>query len=298
MIAKIKQSGSFSNTVNYILDNKKDATLIASDGVRTSSNQAMIDSFKMQAQFNNRVSKCTGHIILSFSEFDKDKMSDEFMVKVANEYMQKMNIVNTQYIIGRHFDKSHPHIHICYNRVDNEGKTISDKNERIRNGKICKELTRKYGLYYAGTDRQRVKSHRLKGADKIKHEIFRTIGECLQLSSDWKDFEFYMKEAEIDIQFKTKGKSNEIQGVIFAKDGYSFSGSKIAKKYSYSKLDAILSPKNSLEMNNTQKVNTTSLNNERTIKVNTSILGFIPTNVYDTSGDDEPNNKRKRKIGR
>lgn len=79
MIAKIKKSGSFQNTVNYILDNKKEATLIASEGVRTLDNQSMIDSFKMQAQLNNRVSKCTGHIILSFSEFDKDKMSDEFI---------------------------------------------------------------------------------------------------------------------------------------------------------------------------------------------------------------------------
>ncbi|MFV0362812.1 MAG: relaxase/mobilization nuclease domain-containing protein [Suipraeoptans sp.] len=297
MIAKIKKSGSFSNTVNYILDNKKGATLIASEGVRTSNNQSMIDSFNMQAQLNNRVSKCTGHIILSFSEEDKNKISDEFMVKAAHEYMQKMGIVDTQYIIGRHFDKSHPHIHICYNRVDNEGKTISDKNDRLRSGKICKELTLKHGLFYANTDRQRVKIHRLKGSDKIKHEIFRTIGECLRLSSDWNEFSFYMKEAGIDIQFKTKGKSNEIQGITFTKDGYSFSGSKVAKKYSYSKLDAILSPKNSLGMSSSQKVNTTSLNNERAINVNLSILDAIPTNLYDTSSD-ESNNKRKRKIGR
>lgn len=297
MIAKIKKSGSFSNTVNYILDNKKDATLIASEGVRTLNNQSMIDSFNMQAQLNNRVSKFTGHIILSFSEEDKNKMSNEFMTKVAHEYMQKMGITDTQYIIGRHFDKSHPHIHICYNRVDDNGKTISDKNDRIKSGRICKELTLKYGLHYADTSRRRVKMHRLKGSDKIKHEIFRTIGECLQLSSDWKKFEFYMKEAGIDIQFKTNGKSNEIQGIVFTKDGYSFSGSKIAKKYSYSKLDATLSPKNSLEMSNAQRINTTSLNNEKTIKVNLSILNTIPTNLYDT-GNEETNNRGKRKLRR
>lgn len=297
MIAKIKKSGSFQNTVNYILDNKKDAVLIASEGVRTLDNQSMIDSFKMQAQLNNRVSKCTGHIILSFSEVDKKKMSDEFMVKVAHEYMQKMGIINTQYIIGRHFDKSHPHIHICYNRVDNEGKTISDKNEWIRNSKICKELTHKYELHYANTDRQRVKTHRLKGADKTRHEIFRTIGECLKLSSDWKGFEFYMKSAGIDVQFKTKGKSSGIQGIIFTKDGYSFSGSKIAKKYSYSKLDTILSPKNSLEMSKQQEINTTSIKEDKIIKINLSILDSIPTNLYN-SDDGEPNNRSKRKLRR
>lgn len=295
MIAKIKKSGSFSNTVNYILDNKKGATLIASEGMRTSNNQSMINSFNMQAQLNNRVSKCTGHIILSFSEEDKNKMSDAFMLKVAHEYMQKMGIVDTQYFIGRHFDKSHPHIHICYNRVDNEGKTISDKNDRLRSGKICKELTLKYGLFYANTDRQRVKMHRLKGSNKTKHEIFRTIGECLRLSSDWNEFSFYMQESGIDTQFKTKGKSNEIQGITFAKDGYSFSGSKIAKKYSYSKLDAVLSPKNSLEMSNTQKQDSTSLNNEKILKVNLAILSTIPNNLYDTSNEESGNRRRKLK---
>lgn len=297
MIAKIKKSGSFSNTVNYILDNKKGATLIASEGVRTSNNQSMIDSFNMQVQLNNKVSKCTGHIILSFSEEDKNKMSDAFMLKVAHEYMQKMEIVDTQYIIGRHFDKSHPHIHICYNRVDNEGKTISDKNDRLRSGKICKELTLKYGLFYANTDRQRVKMHRLKGSNKTKHEIFRAIGECLRLSSDWNEFSFYMKESGIDIQFKTKGNSNEIQGITFAKDGYSFSGSKVAKKYSYSKLDVIFSPKNSLGMSKSQEINTRSLNDEKTIKVNLSILDAIPTNLYDTSNEETSRNRR-RKPGR
>ena len=39
------------------------------------------------------------------------------------------------------------------------------------------------------------------------------------------------------MQFKYKGKSNEVQGVIFSKNGYSFSGSKIDRRFSYSKID-------------------------------------------------------------
>ena len=57
--------------------------------------------------------------------------------------MEKMGIRDTQYIIGRHYDKEHPHVHIAFNRVDNNGRTISDKNDRYRSERICKELTRK-----------------------------------------------------------------------------------------------------------------------------------------------------------
>ena len=56
--------------------------------------------------------------------------------------MEKMGIRDTQYIIGRHYDKEHPHVHIAFNRVDNNGITISDRNDRYRSERICKELTR------------------------------------------------------------------------------------------------------------------------------------------------------------
>ena len=35
-----------------------------------------------------------------------------------------MGIVNTQYVMSRHHDKPHPHVHIAYNRVFNIEKTF------------------------------------------------------------------------------------------------------------------------------------------------------------------------------
>lgn len=297
MMAKIVKSSSFNNTVNYILDNKKDATLIANSGVRNLNNQSIIDSFSLQAQLNPNVSKCVGHIVLSFSEEDKNKISDELMVKVANEYMQKMGIIDTQYIIGRHFDKSHPHIHLCYNRINNNGRTISDKNDRIRSSHICKELTLKYGLHYADSNRRRVKMHRLREPDKTRHHIFRTIEECLFLSKNWDEFLVYMQSAGIDVKFKKNKNTNEIQGISFSKNSYSFSGSKIAKKYSYSKLDAVLSRNNNLNIDKSREINISPTQNHKTIKVDLSILDALPNNIYDTSNE-EVYNRRKRKVKR
>ena len=70
------------------------------------------------------------------------------MTQIAREYMEKMNVRDTQYILVRHTDREHPHCHLVYNRVDNRGKAIPDGNDRYRNEKACKELTQKYGLYF------------------------------------------------------------------------------------------------------------------------------------------------------
>ncbi len=44
---------------------------------------------------------------------------------------------------------------------DNDGNTISDRNERLRSTRICKELTLKYGLHMSN-GKENVKRDRLK----------------------------------------------------------------------------------------------------------------------------------------
>ena len=149
MIGKISSGSDFAGCVGYALADKeknKEARLLYSEGVLDDSPHSIVDGFECQRRMNHRVEKWVGHISLSYSPEDSARLSDEAMVKLAHEYMAKMGIRNTQYIITRHLDKEHPHCHIVYNRVDNDGKCISDSNERLRNKEVCKELKRKYGL--------------------------------------------------------------------------------------------------------------------------------------------------------
>lgn len=163
MIAKIMKGSGFKGVINYILDPKKGTELIDSSGVRTDSISHIAQSFIDQTELNPRVGKVVGHISLSFSVQDSSKLSNEFMIQTAHEYMEKMGIKDTQYIIGRHFDKEHPHVHIAFNRIDNNGKTISDCNDRFKSEKICKELTTKYGLYFALQQNNREHEQQMQG---------------------------------------------------------------------------------------------------------------------------------------
>ena len=49
-----------------------------------------------------------------------------------------------------------------------------------------------------------------------------------------------LKKQGVEMRFKYKGKSDEVQGVVFTMNGYSFSGSKIDRRFSFSKIDATL----------------------------------------------------------
>ena len=113
MIGKILKGRSFKGCVSYVLGNKE-ATLLASEGVLATDKESIINSFYMQSLLNPNLSKCVGHIPLSFSPDDKERMTDQFMERLAKEYMKAMGIENTQYILVRHNNTSHPHLHTAY----------------------------------------------------------------------------------------------------------------------------------------------------------------------------------------
>ena len=304
MIAKIMKGSGFKGVINYILDPRKGTELIDSSGVRTDSISHIAQSFIDQTELNPRVGKVVGHISLSFSVQDSSKLSNEFMIQTAHEYMEKMGIKDTQYIIGRHFDKEHPHVHIAFNRIDNNGKTISDCNDRFKSEKICKELTTKYGLYFAG-GKEKVKEHRLKEPDKTKYEIYQALKAETARCRNWKDLLIHLKKQDIDVRFKYKGNSQEVQGIIFEKNGYHFNGSKVDRGFSYSKIDFALQQDTREHEQQMQGVAdfisnvadvTSGLANEL-IEGGLGLFqthGTVPAEVYNTL--DKKKKKKKRKI--
>ena len=235
MMAKIIKGQGFLGVVNYVLDQSKDAEILDSQGVRLKNAGSIIDSFVFQSEMTPRIKKPVGHISLDFSAQDLGKLSNSLMVKISQEYMNLMGISNTQHILCRHFDKEHPHVHLVFNRVDNEGKTISDRNDQYRSGKICKELTEKHGLYFA-RGKEKVKAYRLREPDKTKYEIYESLKTIVPTCHNWDQIIAGLKQQGIGVTFKFKGKTNEIQGVVFDKNGYSFNGSKVDRQFSFSKI--------------------------------------------------------------
>lgn len=238
-MAKITKGSDFKGVVDYILDKEKNAQVIAYDGLFMENKDTITMSFNAQSQMNGKVSKPVGHIALSFSKEDDPRLTNRFMVGIAHEYMERMGIRGTQFFIARHFDKEHPHVHIAYNRIDNNGNTISDRNERLRSSRICKELTMKYGLHMAD-GKDNVKRERLKEPDRTKYELYDILKTEVSRCGNWNVLVANLKRQGVEVHFKHKGQTDEIQGVVFSKNGYRFNGSKVDRRFSYTKIDTAL----------------------------------------------------------
>jgi Relaxase/Mobilisation nuclease domain. len=298
MMAKIVKGRAFKGVIKYILDKQKDTQVLDADGLRVKNQSSVIQSFITQASLNTRIAKPVCHISLDFSAQDKDKMSNQLMVQIARDYMEQMGIKNTQYIIARHFDKEHPHIHLVYNRIDNDGKTITDSNDRIRSERICKKLTDKYGLYFS-SGKENVKEHRLREPDKTKYDVYHTLEALVPKCKNWKQLISELKKSGVETEFKYKGNSDEVQGIKFQKNDYWFNGSKIDRQFSYSKIDYQLNQNNYKE--NIQQAQSHSDNNAvgSTIEAVGSVLGGLldvqPNNPYNEEEAEFQRQLRKKK---
>lgn len=239
MIGKIMKGCSFGGLVNYCNDIvSKSTTIILAKGVVTTSNAAMAACFRVQAQMHPELKECVGHTALSFSPKDRDRMTNEFMTKIAEEYMQRMGYDKTQYVVYRHNDKEHDHVHIAYNIIDNNGKPLNLKFDRNRNKRVCAYLNKKYHLTQ-GTGKENVNRDRLKGKDKLKYNLYDNIMIALPWCKTWNDLIRMLSNVGISVSFAVRpdGKGH---GVIFTLGNVSFSGSKIDKSLSYGRIEKIL----------------------------------------------------------
>lgn len=238
MIGKVTIGSNFGGVVRYVIE-KQEATVLMAEGVRTGEVQAMIQDFDMQRKVNPDLTKAVGHISLSWSKEDAARLSPDIMKQRALEYMEKMKINGTQFILVEHRDKNHPHLHIIYNRVNNEGKTISDQFQKERNHKVCKEITLRYG-YHFGKGKQQVNRQQLKGADKVRYELYDAIKLASANAGNWNELTATLERQGIQTIFKFKSGTSEIQGVSFATGDLQFKGSKIDRSLSFGRLDALI----------------------------------------------------------
>ena len=236
MIGKLKKGSSFGGCIRYVTG-KDEAKIIASDGVLLGTNAEITQSFELQRQLNSRIKKPVGHIALSFKPEDKPRLTNEFMAKIALEYMQMMGIKDTQFIIVRHHNTDNPHCHIVYNRINNEGKLISDRNDYRRNEQVTKALKSKYGFTY-GTDKSNTNTCKLRNAERAKYEIHNAVKDALKNSDSWQKFknELAKRSVHLELVYKDKERT-KVQGIRFCKDGYSFKGTQISRDYSFGKLN-------------------------------------------------------------
>ncbi len=257
MIGKVKVNQSFGAMCQYVLQEKtpdKGAEVLAAHGVRTDSAAHMATDFDAVRAMRPGLGKAVLHVALAFPAEEKEKVTNEVMGRIAQDYLKGLKIdpANTQWAVVRHQDKDHPHMHLVVNRVDLDGQTVSDQFIRSRSVDVCKRIEQAYGLIVADqVGRKQAldigptpaqakattpKEEQLAEWSRARQDIGRALGYVAGQARSFDELREALHPRGIELEL-TRRKDGSPAGVVFEQDGHRVKGSQVGREYSAGNLE-------------------------------------------------------------
>lgn len=184
MVAKIKSGKSLIGALNYNENKVKKgkAQLIAAPGyIKDKEELCFYDKLLRLtdlADRNERTKTNTVHISLNFA--NGETLPDEKLEAIAEDYMRGIGFENQPYLVYRHFDAGHPHLHVVSTNIKSDGYRISlhylgqNESEKAR-----KAIEVKYNLVRAEEQQKQKPDLKAAPADYGKSETKRMITNIL-----------------------------------------------------------------------------------------------------------------------
>lgn len=246
MIGKVSIGKSFGGCVRYVLE-KENAQVLEQSGVRSENPIKATQDFNAIRRQHPDVKNAVWHTSISFAH--QDKLGNDQMVKIGRDYLDKMNLKDHQFLIVRHHDTKHDHIHIIINRIGFDGSVASDRWCKNRTARTCDQLELKYGLTVAkeqGLGKGEIRD-KVPIKSQLKSEIRGEIEQKLKMGiSNMDQLSKELSKNGISVFIKTQS-TGRINGVSFEKMGMAFKGSAIAKQFSFGRLTKQLEKNKSID---------------------------------------------------
>lgn len=159
MVARFISGKSIAEAIRYNeekVKNKK-AVFIAAIGYPLEKDQLTISQkaarLENLAALNERIKVNCVHTSLNFDP--SEILKDEQLLQIADTYIRKIGFSGQPYLVYRHFDAAHPHIHIVTTNIQPDGKRIALHNiGRHQSEKARKEIEKMFELVQAESRKQ------------------------------------------------------------------------------------------------------------------------------------------------
>jgi Relaxase/Mobilisation nuclease domain len=132
MVAKITVPTSIKRALNYNEQKLKEGRaecIYAHNFLKKAESLAFhekLRQFEKLIALNRRATTNTVHISLNFGL--NEKIEREKLVEIAKTYMNKIGFGEQPFLVYKHLDAGHPHIHIVTTNIQKDGRRISLHN--------------------------------------------------------------------------------------------------------------------------------------------------------------------------
>ena len=128
MIAKMVKGRGFRGALEY--DITKEGGRIISSNMAGEKPRELAAEFGEIRKLRPNLGKAVMHVSLSAAP--GEKLTDEQWQAIGQRYLRGMGFTDNQFVMTRHTDTEHEHIHILANRITHAGEVVSDGQDYKR----------------------------------------------------------------------------------------------------------------------------------------------------------------------
>lgn len=141
---QIKGKG-FRGALRYNLEKvDKGVAEILDHSFASTSERTIMKEMQMVKVLRPNLQKYFYHTSINFPP--EEDLSNQKMKQIGLDYLEANGFTQHQFIMFRHYDADHPHLHILVNRIGYDGSVVTDSNDFARSEKVLRELEKKYKL--------------------------------------------------------------------------------------------------------------------------------------------------------
>jgi hypothetical protein len=142
MIGKQTKGRGFRGTLSYVLG--KDGAEIIGGNMLGTTPRDLAAEFAEARKLKPNLSRAVYHASLSLPP--GENMNDDNWRTVADKYMNGMGFDGSQYVVAKHTDTEHAHVHIVASRIRMDGSVVNESHDYRRSEEKIREIERDFQL--------------------------------------------------------------------------------------------------------------------------------------------------------
>ena len=241
---QIKGKG-FRGALRYNLDKvNKGVAEVLDYSFAELSEKTIMKEVEFRRMGHPNLKKFFYHTSINFPPYEN--VSNATMKLIAHDYLQLNGFTEHQYLVVRHNDAAHPHMHIMVNRIGANGKVLSDSNDFARSEKALRVLEVKYNLTQVVSSRQaKVRAatkdelEMMKRTNQPSHKLEMQVIIKNVLNSKQKltssEFIQALKSKGIDVRFN-QASTGYVSGISYSYKRITIKGAKLGNDYKWTTL--------------------------------------------------------------
>ncbi len=245
MISKVSTHKGAAGALKYDIE-KQNAQVLYKNNIYSESATDM--SAEMRAVSDQRSMKNnTFHISLSL---DKERATDEQWRAAVDTYMKKLgfDLGKAQFVVTRHTDSEHDHVHLTASRVQLDNSVISDSNIRYRSHEATRAAEKAAGLTILTKDTELTKVGKMS-------QLRSDIKSALSSSSSYTDFKSNLQKSGIELIENRSKTTGFVSGISYKIEATQqvWKGSAVGKDFSYNAISKSFENESQLSKNDASK---------------------------------------------